>query len=332
MSIPSGYYPDKTNATKCESMENEKWHWQEPGTWKGIGIYHVTLVVSSREALLGSLVIPGNDPAKARVDLSPFGVQIKACVDDIPIRHPEIRIIQLRMMPDHLHIILYVTKPMTISIKMVVRGLWQGAKKVGREKFTEVPFIRPMSHRGQLQTMIHYLQMNPQRLATKKLKPGYFFVQRGVDICSRNYDIVGNAAILTAERYKPVHVRRIMVEAAGHGDDTALKEYMNACVLAARKGAVMVSPFISPDERRILAKLLEEGLPFICIADNGFGDYYKPADGLFEALTAGKVLILSPWEYDPKKGHVTRQECIAMNKMAEEICEGLSKTTSITSR
>lgn len=306
-------------------MDTDKWHWQEPGTWKGIGIYHVTLVVSSRETLLGSLVIPDNDPAKARVELSQLGRKIKACVDDIPVRHLEIRIIQLRMMPDHLHVILYVTKPMSFSIKMVVRGLWQGAKKEGREKFTEVPFIRPMSHRGQLKTMIRYLQMNPQRLATKKLRPGYFYIQRGVDISGRNYDIVGNAAILTAERYMPVHVRRMMVEAAEHGDDKELKDYMNACVLAARKGTVMVSPFISPAERRIQTKLLEEGLPFICIADNGFGEYYKPADGLFDAVAAGKVLILSPWEYNPKKGHVTREECVAMNKMAEEICEGLTK-------
>ncbi len=312
-------------------MENEKWHWQEPGTWRGIGIYHVTMVVSSREPLLGSLVIPDNDPTKARMKLSPLGLRINAYVEDIPVRHPEIRIIQKRMMPDHLHVILYVTKPMSLSIKMVVRGLWQGAKKEGRDKFNEVPFIRPMSHRGQLQTIIHYLQMNPQRLATKKLRPGYFYVQRGVDISGRNYDLVGNAAILTAERYMPVHVRRIMVEAAEHGDDKELKDYMNACVLAARKGTVMVSPFISPAERRIQTKLLEEGLPFICIADNGFGEYYKPADGLFDAVAAGKVLILSPWEYNSKKGHVTREECVAMNKMAEEISAGLAKTASISS-
>ena len=289
------------------------------------------MVVSSREPLLGSLVIPDNDPTKARVKLSPLGLRINAYVEDIPVRHPEIRIIQKRMMPDHLHVILYVTKPMSLSIKMVVRGLWQGAKKEGRDKFNEVPFIRPMSHRGQLQTIIHYLQMNPQRLATKKLRPGYFYVQRGVDISGRNYDLVGNAAILTAERYMPVHVRRMMVEAAEHGDDKELKDYMNACVLAARKGTVMVSPFISPAERRIQTKLLEEGLPFICIADNGFGEYYKPADGLFDAVAAGKVLILSPWEYNPKKGHVTREECVAMNKMAEEISAGLAKTASVSS-
>lgn len=326
------------------SMDHEKWHWQEPGTaWRGIGIYHVTMTISSREPLIGTLQILDNDPAKAKVELSPFGLRIKACVDDIPVRHPEIRIIQLRMMPDHVHVILYVTKPTPDSIKMVVRGLWQGAKKIGREYeaasvtshsmrdnkrcsllFEEIPFIRPMSRRGQLKTMIHYLQMNPQRLATRKLKPGFFYVQRDIEIGGRRYRGVGNAALLTAEQYMPVHVRWTMVDEAKHGDDKRLRDYMNSCVLAAREGAVMVSPFISPDEKRIQAKLLEERLPFISIADNGFGEYYRPADGLFDAVAAGRVMILSPWEYDPKKRHVTREECVAMNKMAEEICEGVS--------
>lgn len=32
------------------------WHWQEAGTaWKGVGIYHVTLTIPSRQPLLGTL-------------------------------------------------------------------------------------------------------------------------------------------------------------------------------------------------------------------------------------------------------------------------------------
>ena len=343
-------------------MENDKWHWQETGTaWKGIGIYHVTLVVPSRKALLGRLVIPDKDPAKAYVERTQMGESIVNEIYHLCKIHPEIRILQFCLMPDHLHFIIHVTRAMKMSIRRVMQGFWQGTKRIGRMHtlsvvsalnaesinkvdeavlntgsidkvdvhqafpiFTEQPFIRPLSRKGQLQTMYRYIRMNPQRLATRKLKPGYFCTQRGVEIGGRMYDIVGNAAILTSERYLPVHVRRTMVEAAEHGDGKALKDYMNACVLAARDGAVMVSPFISQEEKQIQAKLLEEGLSFICIADNGLGEYYKPVDGLFDAVAAGRVMILSPWEYNPKKGHITRDECVAMNKMAEEICEGLS--------
>lgn len=81
-------------------MDDQQWHWQQFGTaWKGVGIYHITLVVSSREPLLGSLVIPNDNPQEAKVDLSPFGTQVKTCVESIPIRYSKIRILQLRMMP-----------------------------------------------------------------------------------------------------------------------------------------------------------------------------------------------------------------------------------------
>ena len=40
--------------------------------------------------------------------------------------------------------------------------------------------------------------------------------------------------------------------------------------------------------------LINEQHPFVLLADNGFRDYYKPSDALFDACAAGRVLILSP--------------------------------------
>lgn len=359
--------------------EQETWKWQETGTaWRGVGIYHVTLVVPSRESLLGRLVIPESDPKQAVVERTEMGDRLVDELVNLHNYYPETRILQYCLMPDHLHIIYYVTKPMTQSINNVIRSLWQGVKKIGRAYspliypelnsgltdgeemankdvypelnsglmdgegmannaregnggfpfpiFTERPFVRPMSHKGQLQTMIRYVQMNPQRLATKRLMPGYFRVQRDIEIAGQKYSGIGNIGILQAEKFSPVHVRRIWVEdAEQHGEATRLREYMNGCVLAARKGVVMVSPFISPKEKEVLEVLLREKHTIIYIAENGFGEYFKPAEGLFEAVAEGRMLILSPWQHDPDKPHVTRAECVAMNKMAEEICEALNK-------
>jgi hypothetical protein len=186
--------------------------------------------------------------------------------------------------------------------------------------FTERPFIRPLSRRGQLHTMIHYVQMNPVRLATKRLKPGFFRVQKDIEIGNRKYDGVGNVALLMEEAYAPVHVRHQWVDKAQHGNDQELRDYKNACVLKARKAVVMVSPFISPDEKQVMQVLLKEQHPFILLTDNGFRDYYKPADILFDACAAGRLLILSPWPYDGGKRHISRADCVALNAMAEEIC------------
>ena len=374
--------------------EHGQWQWQEPGTaWKGIGIYHVTLTVSSREPLLGALVIPENDPGKAYVERTELGRLLLESLRSVPVFHPEIQILQYSLMPDHLHSIWYVRQPMEKGIRYAVQGFWRVAKKLGRgysflhsrlpggamdEKgsgaaaetaaaltaeaaaaltaeavkpvvdlssiatadsrenplremlggeaysslaplFTEMPFIRPMSRRGQLQTMIRYVQLNPQRLATKRLMPGFFRVQEGIVIANRTYAGVGNAAQLQAERYATVHVRSVMVKAAEHGDTQPLRDYMNGCVLAARQGTVMVSPFISTKEKAVMTVLLAEHHPFILLADNGFRDYYKPSGQLFDAVAAGRVLILSPWAYDAGKHHISRADCVALNAMAEEI-------------
>ena len=133
---------------------------------------------------------------------------------------------------------------MDTSIRSVIRGYWQGVKKLGRAYtlsvaaelnskssvssvlntettnegcypfpiFTERPFIRPLSRRGQLHTMIRYVQMNPQRLATKRMKPGYFRVQKDIEIGGRKFDGVGNVALLMAEQFDTVHVRSVMVK------------------------------------------------------------------------------------------------------------------------
>ena len=345
-----------------------KWQWQEPGTaWRGVGVYHVTLTVPSREPLLGKLVMPDNNPSNARIERTALG---NAVVDELYVmcRHyPAIRILQFCLMPDHLHAVIHVTQAMETSIRSVIRGYWQGVKKLGRAYtlaiavelnsdittdegtgktavnnegsgktattdeggypfpvFTERPFIRPLSRRGQLHTMIRYVQMNPQRLATKRLKPGYFRVQKDIEIGGRKYDGVGNVAILMEKAFDTVHVRSTMVKAAESGDNMPLRNYMNSRVLMARKGVVMVSPFISLQEKQVMQVLMQEQHPLILLMDNGFRDYYKPADALFEACAAGRLLILSPWPYDEGKRHISRSECVALNAMAEEICKYLN--------
>ena len=317
-------------------QDYEQWHWQEPGkAWKGVGIYHVTLTVPTREPLLGRLVIPEDDPIQARIERTEMGNALVNKLLNHPSYYPEIRILQFCLMPDHLHAILHVTRPMEKTFNTVVRSLWQGAKKLGRAYsssispesdsgvtneddkapfsiFTEHPFIRPLSRRGQLQTMIRYV-MNPQRLATKHLMPDYFRVQDHIEIAGRIYSGVGNADLLQRTKYMPVHVRSTMIDEAIHGDDRRLKAYMDSCIEAAQKG-------IHEKEREVLYSVLADGGKVIYLADNGFGEYYKPSDGIFDAVAHKQVLILSPWSYDPKKKGVTRAECVAMNKMAEEIC------------
>ena len=353
-------------------MGYEQWKWQQIGTtWKGVGLYHITLPIPTHQPLLGTLLIPNNDPAKAFVERTPLGDTLIDRLLNIYQYYPQVQVLHFCLMPDHLHAILYVRSPMLIGIKGVVRGFWQAAKQLGRavsylasknlspssftsnsirhkfqeEKsallscadslrtqlsndaycalspiFTQMPHVQPMSHNTQLPATIRYIDMNPQRLATKRLRPGFFCVQNNVEINGRIYDAVGNTRILNEPQRSPVHVRHTMTEQARLGNPQPLQDYIDSCFSAANQGSVMVSPFISSHERDILTVLLSEHRPVIYLADNGFRDYYKPSDMLFDAVDAGKLLILSPWKRDPSKHHISRADCIALNNIAEEIC------------
>lgn len=358
-------------ANESDMADKEKWQWQEPGTaWKGAALYHITMTVTDRQPVLGRLITPDGDPARAFVLRTALGDALLDCLMSIPRHHQEVQVLHFCLMPDHLHAVLYVQRSMPKGIGALVRGFWQASKKLGRacstasfitpndirEKlkeecrhlqalaatlreqmgdeayyrlapvFAEMPFIRPMAHYSQLPNTIRYIDMNPQRLATKRLKPGFFRVQKSITIGSRSYDGVGNVALLMKDRYATVHVSHILVEQANHGSAEPLRNYKNSCVLKARDGVVMVSPFISPDEKQVMQVLLRERHPFLLLTDNGFRGYYKPADFLFDACAEGRLLILSPWPYDSGKRHISRADCVALNAMAEEIAEQGTKT------
>ena len=341
---------------KFGSMDHDTWQWQQPDTvWKGAGLYHVTMVVPSRQPLFGELVIPNDDPLQAFVKRTDLGNAVVDRLLRIPEFYPEVQVLHFCLMPNHLHAILYVRRAMKKGISSVITGFWRAARTLGRAYsfsvssladsaayyadpallraqigndafyalppvFTDKPFLRPMSQYRQLPTAIRYLDMNPARLATKRLKRGFFCVQHNVEINGRTYDAVGNIGVLMEQFRKPVHVRSMWVkDAAEHGYDQPLKDYKAACLEAASKGTVMVSPFISRDEQEVLHALLHDNRYIIYLSDNGFGNYFKPSDLLFDAVAAGRLLILSPWTHDPDKRTITRAECVALNQMAEEI-------------
>jgi hypothetical protein len=82
---------------------------------------------------------------------------------------------------------------------------------------------------------------------------------------------------------------------------------MYSCVLKTRKGVVMVSPFIFMQEKQVMEFLLREQRPFILLVDNGFRDYNKPSDALFDACAAGRLLILSPWPCIKQRRWILKQ-------------------------
>ena len=112
--------------------EQGKWQWQELGTaWRGVGVYHVTLTVPSREPLFGTMVIPENDPSKVRIERTALG---NAVIDELYVmckHYPAIRILQFCLMPDHLHAVIHVTRVMDTSIHTITTHRKNIFRKLG---------------------------------------------------------------------------------------------------------------------------------------------------------------------------------------------------------
>lgn len=124
-------------------VEREKWKWQEPGTtWKGVGLYHITLTIPDRRPLLGRLEVPESNPQKASVRRTALGNAVVDCLLSIQHYHPEVQVLHFCLMPDHLHAVLYVRRMMPTGIRGLVRGFWQAVKKLGRASLISPNDIR----------------------------------------------------------------------------------------------------------------------------------------------------------------------------------------------
>lgn len=107
-------------------MERFVWK-RHKDIFKGIGIYHITFVVSGRQRLLGELAIDHEEPRCLPSDL---GKAISHDLEEIQQYRPYVRLLAKQLMPDHIHVLLYVTEDRGISIKEIARSMRQGWRQM----------------------------------------------------------------------------------------------------------------------------------------------------------------------------------------------------------
>ena len=170
---------------------------------------------------------------------------------------------------------------------------------------------RLLLHEGQLQNMIDYVRDNPRRLMLRRQHRELFIVQRHVRYARWSFSAIGQVQLLDAPLVA-VHVRR-------HFTDEQRRNYMNSCILAARRGAVLISPFISEHEKRVRDEAFREGLFCIQLCAEPFSDYHKPAGELIEHCSSGHLLLLTLVSGNAQERRITRDECTSLNAVAESM-------------
>ena len=166
---------------------------------------------------------------------------------------------------------------------------------------------------GQLANMIRYVQQNPLRAMIKREHPDLFRIVRELHFGGHTFAAIGNHWLLE-------HPMRMQVRCteANLKLIAKQKEYF---LLRGDKGGVVVSPCISPGEKEIARAALDAQHPLIVILENGFPPLYKPPGKYFDACAKGLLLMLAPWPYHTERRTITREQCLALNSIACEICD-----------
>ena len=306
-------------------------------------IYLLTMTVEGRRPLLGQLVgQAGSTPEEttARMELSPLGRRVQEEWFAVTAHHPEVSVIALQLMPDHLHGNLFVEQSMQQHFGSIVSGFKACTNKayrqlvLGQEAAALPQQKRDRSHesrrygqfwslgyndhilsgRGELDSWCRYLADNPRRLFLRRQFPDLFRVSFGLQIGPFTCSAVGNRFLLG-------YPRRMQVQCSTRLYEPDIQQAMACYMAAAHGGAVLVSPAISEGEKRTMRAAFDAGLPLIFISASGLTSFSKPGGAFFDACAAGRLLILSPWEHQNQQSKLTRPMCMQMNELARLIAE-----------
>ena len=302
-------------------------------------IYLITVTTVDRKRLLGSLV--GDSADAAHVEPSALGTYVAEAFRTVAAETSKkagvwVQVLHYQIMPDHFHGIIRVhdTLPSIYHLGKIIAS-WKSActkaywaedaalkfREPNKEKeslFNRGFNDRILFHEGQLDAWYEYLRDNPRRLWLKvhfpdRLRKVYDF---RTDKKGHQYTAVGDTFLVKYPERLQVRCHRNLTEEQIQAEvDKYLKE--------ARRGTVLVSPFISPAEKAVYEACYKEHLKMIRIVNRGLdGKFIYPSGRDLKGCSDGFMLVLAPYaDYSPETAatRITRSQCLDMNDYAADI-------------
>lgn len=345
-------------------------------------MYMITLEVEGRRPLFGQVVgdcfAPTGSKDEPRIELTELGKAVQREWLGIHGYYPQIEVLAVQMMPDHMHGILFVTEQLPVHLGQVISGFKAGCRRVeralraaaqpqpaekagttekagvsssqqvraqpqptekaGASSSLQVTVLPSQSSSSKQETALpyhplfadgyndlilrsydelpawqNYLHDNPRRLMLKRTRPKWLRPFFDFRIGKQCYSGVGNRDLLK-------YPKRVAVRVSRRLSETEVATMVYQYLEKAKQGYVLVSPVISPGEKRVMRAAFDAGYPTIVIVENGFTPLSKPHGEQFYACAKGVLLMLSPWEHHNDKRKLTATQCSQMNLMALEMC------------
>ena len=312
------------------------------------GTYEVTIVVAGRHPVFGEIVGSAKAGGEAP-HLKPSALGRTVLDAEIPKIHhyyPEVDVWQVCLMPDHLHLIVRINRPLCKGKHLgIIIGAFKGGVSRAWWQLSEAtvpgtsaaeaktPLFEPnyndhiLMRPGQLENWKRYLKDNPRRYMMRREFPDLFQRALSITIDGIRYSAFGNLLLLRQPEKHKVFFHRytdgVPTENTKHWE-TERSRLASVAV----SGDVLVTPGISECEKRIKKMALEQKWRLIHIQSEPIGQYWKPERSRFEACFHGSLLILAPWPEDMPAFTSNYERFHYLNKLAESVC-AISHTTNV---
>ena len=168
----------------------------------------------------------------------------------------------------------------------------------GARVLFEKPFIRTLSHKGQLKNIIKYTHNNPDNAIMREENPDLYVIRRGIVINGLTFDTMGKNRLLDFPLRQTVAISR-------NATEEKIQQMAEQALREAERGAVTYTVAISEGEKHVAREIRGHGMPLIVIMPEGFppegtaaARYFHPHGVYHKACGEGRLLILSPSEHN----------------------------------
>lgn len=280
--------------------------------YKSKCIYHITIC---KEPGCPDFSRIGGSLQQPVVSRSRLGELIESQILNFPNLCPSLQPIQYVIMPDHIHFAIFAREYLPrvlgsyigmfkVKCGQLIRAEFPNLQSVFTLDFHD-RYLRP-AHR--LSTIIEYIQQNPYRLLARRLNPDFFRRINNIEIQGGLWQAYGNLQLLDNPFKAPVIIHR-------SDSDILRANKQRRWKHLSENGGVLVSPFISPDEKAVRRQCEEADGKVILISNTPFEEREKPASHDFNLCSKGRLLILAPMKPLP----AGRSTFLYLNSFAESI-------------
>ncbi|MCH5234961.1 MAG: transposase [Muribaculaceae bacterium] len=314
--------PSFLNKDFIHSYERRKKSHDYKDTYK----YHIILKKQEKCGSFGKVIgdasiLPGF-PGCADIKRSLVGSIIKKHLFNFDKTYTSFQMLQFKVMPDHVHILLQVKerlpKHLGYYIGRLKAGIAEECSRRMNKIFSAEDIFKPNYTDRivwsfiNLQTLIKYIKENPHRLAMRIQFPEFFKKMRNLKIDDIDCDLYGNLFLLRNPDKMPLVV---------HHDATEeeIAQIAEDCVCNVLEKGIIVTAAISRKEKEIRDLCENYGGSLIRIQYEEFSEKFHPSEHDSDLCKEGRLLIISI-KY-PKGTKLIKPISRKMNQLAERICQ-----------